>query len=172
MLEIAERLSPSLSINLEGNSTSLKKVLSLTTQNEELFANIPSNAIFVIRNCNLPQANLSNMALSPHIMGQSRMHLTMTEMREKFLSLPKVFLRNFHNDDAVNVMIQLKLHTSYTGWFYEAERVYRLRAEMHNQQMYVHFEKEPSEYLLDITKSHFLEFRNWVTQRTGVVFNS
>ena len=105
-------------------------------------------------------------------MRQSQMAVTMTQIREKFLSLPKVFLRNFYNDDAINVMIQLKLYTHYTGWFYGAKRVYRLRVEMHDQKMYVYLEKEPSEYLLDITKSHFLEFRNWITQRTDVVFDA
>tara|TARA_B100000482_G_C12613435_1_gene300117 strand:- start:1804 stop:2634 length:831 start_codon:yes stop_codon:yes gene_type:complete len=166
MNKIANKIPDDVSITLEGNNTLLKNVLLWTTHNDDVFNAIPDDSMFVIRACDwYNTCSLSCMALDIHYY-QPQITVTKEEMKAKLKSIDEAVLRNYHNNDAINIMLKiLSVHPKYVGWSYKSNKVFRFRQELRQgNRTYVFFEKEPSEYLLKLNNIKFDEFKIWVRQ--------
>ena len=164
MQKVCEHL-PNVTVSLENKTTDLRRILLWTTHNDDVFQSLPASAIFVLKKCTLSGAHLSQMALSIHTANEFTIHVSFTEFRQRINQLPPAVIRNFHNNDAIDVMKHIQEYTDYSGWSYDANTVYRFRTETHSGQVYVFFEKEPSEYLLSIKSAEFTEFRDWTQSK-------
>ena len=83
--------------------------------------------------------------------------------------MPRLFLRDFHNEDAVTLGVILR-KLGMDGWKYSNDAVYRFRAEPRSKVIV--FEKEPGEVFCDLTLPAFSEFRKWLTTNSLIASGS
>lgn len=140
----------------------IRILFTLDTHYQPMFDKIDDNVMFVFNG----MVDLSTVtdarqiALRPLKQVQNAMQqVSKQDAMRLFARLPPVFVRNFHNDFAVEVARELRRH-GFSGWRYDDWTVYRIRASQDDR--YVFFESEPGELMIDTTGREFQKFRAWL----------